>query len=219
MQLYDKLLGLPLFQGLSSSDLQTIVSSVKFGFHRFKHGQVIIDEDQPCKGLFFVLDGEIEMISTPADHSFCVTESPQMPYAVEPERIFGLYQRYARRYIAKSQCHCIFVGKDDVMHLATEFVVFRLNLLNIISTLSQRSSRQTWAHQNTDNEGRVVNFLKHHCVLPFGQKVIRIKMQQLADNINVARLDVSNVLNKLDAEGRIILQRGIITIPKLELLS
>lgn len=218
MQLYDKLLGLPLFQGLSSSDLQNIVSHVKFGFLKYNKGQIVVDEDMPCKGLLFVLDGELEMLSTPADHSFVIAETPHTPIAIEPERIFGLYQRYARRYVAKSQCHCIFVGKDDVMHLATEYVVFRLNLLNIISTLSQRSFRQLWSHQNTDDESRVVNFFKHHCALPSGQKVIRIKMQQLADCINVARLDVSNVLNKLDSEGKIILQRGIITIPKLELL-
>ena len=219
MQLYDKLLGIPLFQGLSSSDLQSIVSSVKFGFYRHKRGQTIIEESQPCQGLVFVLDGDVDMITVSADHSFSVTEVPLLPHAIEPERVFGLNQHYARSYVARSQCHCLAIGKDDVMRLATDYVVFRINLLNTISTLSQRLSRQIWACHGSDNRSRVVRFLKEHCVIPSGRKVLHIKMQQLADEINIARLDVSNVLNALDAEGKIILQRGIITIPKLENLS
>lgn len=216
MQLYDKLLGLPLFQGLSSGDLQDIVTKVKFGFYKYNRGAVLADEGSPCGGLIFVLDGEVEMKSTSADYSFSFTEYPKVPFVIEPERIFGLHQHYARRYVALSQCHCLYVQKDDVMLLTTDFMVFRLNLLNIISTNSQRLSRMLWRHVAEGTEERVINFIRTHCAIPSGKKVIHIKMQKLADEINDSRLDVSVCLNRLDDEAKIILQRGIVTVPRLE---
>lgn len=218
MQIYDKLLGLPLFQGLSSSDLQDIVAQVKFGFMRYGRNQVFVTEQQPCRSLLFVLDGDVEMLSTSADHSYTVAERLPTPSIIEPERIFGLKQHYTRRYTALSQCHLISVGKDDIMLLSSQYVVFRMNMMNILSTLSQRYQRILWQHHPESVEERIRFFIRRHCVLPSGRKVIRIKMQELADEINDSRLDVSTALNKMSEDGVIQLQRGIITVPRLEML-
>ena len=216
MQLYDKLLGLPLFQGMSSSDLQDIVTRVKFGFLRYNKNQVIISREQPCKGLMFLLDGIVDMQTIADDGSYTVTEQLNMPTIIEPERIFGLHQRYTRQYKARTQCHLISVRKDDVMLLSSEFMVFRLNLLNIISTQSQRFSQQLWQKHPSTTEERIILFLRQHCNNNMGSKIFHIKMQQLADEINESRLDVSIALNALDAKQKIRLQRGIITIPEIE---
>lgn len=218
MQIYDKLLGLPLFQGMSSSDLQDIVTRVKFGFHKYARNTVIADEGDRCEGIIFLLSGDVEMISVSADHALRITEFPVLPFALEPDRVFGLQQYYCRKYIAKTQCNALFVRKADIILLATEFMVFRLNLLNILSTSSQRYYRQIWKHTPTSTETRLIELFRSHSALPSGTKIIHTKMVQLANEINEARLDVSIALNKLHSENKIILQRGIITIPKLELL-
>lgn len=218
MQLYDKLLGLPLFQGMSSSDLQGVVANARIGFLKYGRNQVVISEGQACQRLLFLLDGEMEMTATSADHSFSVTEQLPTPSLIEPERVFGLTQHYSRTYTTRSQCHLLSIGKDDVIRLTSEYMVFRLNLMNILSTQSQRLQRFAWQHHSVNVESRVVRFLRQHCALASGRKVFHITMQQLADETNDARLDVSTVLNKMNDEGKIILQRGIITIPKMEVL-
>lgn len=218
MQIYDKLLGLPLFQGMSSSDLQDVVTRVKFGFNKYSRNTVVVDEGDPCTGILFLLDGDVEMTTTSADHSFSITEFPVLPHAIEPERVFGLQQRYSQKYITKTQCNAMIVGKDDIVSLASEFMVFRLNLLNILSTNSQRLSRQIWKHTPAHTESRIVEFLRAHSSIPSGKKIVHTKMQQLAYELNESRIDVSVALNKLHDEGKIVLQRGIITVPKLEIL-
>lgn len=216
MQIYDKLLGLPLFQGMSSSDLQEVVTHVKFGFHRYSKNHVIADDNAACSSMIFVIDGSVDVITSSNDHSYNVTEHLRVPGLIQPERIFGLMQRYTSKYVARTQVHCITIQKDDVLLLMDAFVVFRLNFLNILSTIIQRQSRQTWMRRPDETRGRVVRFLTMHCLYPAGEKVFRIKMRQLAEEINESRQDVSDVLNALDAEGLIVLQRGMITIPKLE---
>lgn len=218
MQLYDKLLGLPLFQGMSSSDLQGVVSTAKIGFMKYKRNEVVVDAMEPCRRLLFLMDGDMEMKMTSADHSFSVTEQLPAPSLIEPERLFGLTQHYSRCYTTRSLCHLISIGKDDVIRLSSEYMVFRLNLMNILSTQVQRQQRYVWQQTPDSVRGRVVRFLRQHCALPSGKKVFNIKMQQLANETNDARLEVSQVLNEMDAEGSIRLQRGIITINKLETL-
>ncbi len=218
MQLYDKLLGLPLFQGMSSSDLQGVVSNVKIGFLKYKRNDTIVEAGQQCRSLLFLLDGDVDVVSSSADHSYRVTESLPAPSLIEPERLFGLTQHYFRTYKTRSLCHLLSIGKDDVIKLSTEYMVFRLNMLNILSTQSQRQQRFLWQHYGDSTRSRIIKFLRQHCSLPSGQKVFHIKMQSLADEINDSRLDVSIALNSMHEEQLIVLQRGIITVPKMELL-
>lgn len=214
MQLYDKLLGLPLFQGMSSSDLQDVVGNYRIGFLKYKRGETIIEAGDQCRRLLFLLDGDMDMTATSANHSFSVTEQLPAPSIIEPERLFGMNQYYSRTYVTRSQCHLLSISKEDVISMSSQYMVFRLNVMNILSTQSQRQQRFIWQHHSDTVEGRVVRFLRQHCALPSGRKVFHIKMQHLANEINDSRLEVSEVLNRMNDDGRIILQRGIITIPK-----
>lgn len=216
MQLYDKLLGLPLFLGMSSNDLQEVVTRVRFGFNKYPKNKIVVSEDQPCDMLYLLVNGGLNVITESTDHSFSVTEQVEAPYIFQPERIFGLIQRHSHRYVTRNQCHLITIMKDDVMHLSEEFLVFRMNLLNIISADGHRMYRQMWMPAPRTTRDRVIRFLKSHCHIPTGKKVFHIKMTTLANEINEPRLEVSNILNELNAEGKIILQRSIITIPLLE---
>lgn len=219
MQLYDTLLGLPLFQGMSSSELEEVVTRIKMGFLKYKRNQTIIQDGDRCQRLLFLLDGEMDVVTTSANHSYHVIEQIAGPSLIEPERVFGLTQHYAHTYTTRSLCHLLAIGKDDVIQLTNEYMIFRINLMNILSTQSQRQQRMLWQHRPQTVRGRVVQFLRQHCTMPSGRKVFRIKMQQLADEINDQRIEVSEVLNALDDEKMIELQRGIITIPNLIALA
>lgn len=213
MQFYDKIIGLPLFQGMSSSDLQDVIATTKIGFVKHNRNQTIVAEGMPCKNLLFLIDGEAEIRSTFLGGAFSVTETISAPYVLEPERLFGLTQRYASSYTSRTQCNLLSINKEAVLKLFTTHMVFRLNYLNMLSTYSQRCKEalcHSTAHEVTEQQ--IMCFLRNHCSTAGGKKVFHIKMQQLADELHIQRLEVSNALNRLNDEGTIILQRGIITI-------
>ena len=216
LTIYARLIGLPLFQGMSSSDLQDIVSRVRFGFRRYSKNTTIVSGSDKCDGLLFLLDGETDMISVSADHSYRVTEDLAAPGIIEPERVFGLQQHYMRTYRTRTICHLLHIGKDDVILLSSEFMVFRLNLLNIISTQSQRHQKELWRHHPENALERIQRFLSLHTATQTGKKTFHIKMRQLAAETGLTRNEVSAALNALQSAGKIILQRGIITISKME---
>ena len=59
-------------------------------------------------------------------------------------------------------------------------------------------------------------FFDDRCLRPAGRKTIKIKMTQLALELNDSRRDVSKALNHLKQKGILTLRRNFIVIEKIE---
>ena len=57
--IYEKLLELPLFQGHSREDLTSMLTKIKVDFRHFKAGHEIVAQHDPCREIFFLMDGEV----------------------------------------------------------------------------------------------------------------------------------------------------------------
>ena len=70
MTLYDKLLNLPLLQGLSYDDLSDVVAHSKFNFIKRGRDETIVAEGAPASHLIFVLRGSVMVSHRAADGSY-----------------------------------------------------------------------------------------------------------------------------------------------------
>lgn len=215
LQIYDILKPLPLFQGLGSSEIQDIVAHIRFGFSQYKKGQLIIRREENCRGLVYLINGEMDIITYGEDNSYKLCEHVTAPYIIEPERVFGLRQRFTLTCTASSPCSILTVRKEEVMRLSTDYLVFRMNILNILSTIGQRRYELLMPAINNKPRQRIAAFLNAVSHTTTWPKVLRIKMTTLADYLSLSRLDISLELNNLDNEGIIRLQRGIITFHRM----
>lgn len=216
--IFDKLLELPLFQGMSKNDIATIVGQRKFGFHKVAEGKIVVKDGDPCHSLRFLLDGELFVTTEADDHGYLLTEELYAPNILQPEHIFGLSQRYSRTFTTKTQCSILSIEKGEVVKLSEESEIFRINFLNILSTQSQKQQRNPWHIQPKELDKRISRFIDTHCIRPVGYKTLKIKMERLAHEMNDSRLDVSRALNRMEREKLIVLHRGMIEIPAFELL-
>ena len=216
LQIYDQLLKFALFQGLRRDNLAQVAGQTKFGFLKVAAGQVVVSEDDACTKLYFMLSGLLRADTRSDDRSYSVVELLQAPFILQPEAIFGYNQRYTHTFSAQADCGFITIGKDEVMRLSEEFLVFRLNLLNLYATQSQKLLRQPWRHRPDTLADRIVRFLSQRCVYPAGPKTFYILMTQLADELGDSRLDISRALNQLQSDGLLHLHRGRIEVPHME---
>ena len=218
MQIFEKLLMLPLFQGMSSTDLTSVAGKTKFAFHRVAKGKKVVSEGDQCQNLFFLLEGSLQVTSWADDNSYSMVEEMTAPDVIQPERIFGLTQRYTKTFTALTECRLIGISKAEVLRLSEEHMIFQLNLLNIISTQSQRITHQPWRVRPQGIRNKIIRFVETHSMRPAGEKTLYIKMGTLATLIAESRLNVSKELNAMHQEGLINITRGIIHIPALEKL-
>lgn len=218
-RIYNNLLALPLFLGMSRKDLQQAAGQTRFDFRKIAQGETIVTEGEPCTHLYFLLDGDIMVKTYSTDRSYCIEEEIHAPETFQSERIFGLHPHFTHTYIALHDCSLLCLGKQDVMKLATRFDIFRINLLNLVSTQSQKHNIRTRQSPPKTLEERIVRFIESNCVSPSGEKTIHIKMTRIAEEVNDSRLDVSKALNHLQNQGLIQLFREQIYIPALEKLT
>ena len=219
MKLYDSLQSSPLFQGLTSDNLLQIIGQTKFTFRKIAAGDIIKKEGEQCNRLALVVNGQAKSIAYADDHGYSIEENVAAPYTLQPECMFGLQLHYTRTFIATTTCDIVEIDKDDLMRISDEFIIFRMNLINFISALSQKTERKLWHPIPADTRGRIVYFIKQHCSSPTGPKTMRIKMTRLAQETGTGRRAVSEALNAMQDEKLLTFSRGIIEIPHIEALT
>ena len=74
--MYDKLLLLPLFQGLCKEDFTSILEKVRLHFQKYTAGSRIVKQGDYCNNIIFILQGEIRAESV--DHTYHYT-IPSVP--------------------------------------------------------------------------------------------------------------------------------------------
>lgn len=219
IELYSKLTALPLFMGMSQGELEQVTARIDFDIQRATRGETIISEGQKSGQLFLLASGEAEMTIASDDRSYTVTEWVKAPALVQPERSFGLTQRYTCSLKATQPCSIILLNKAETLRLTDVSLVFRLNLLNLLSTSMQKANHNVWRSTPQSLEERICRFFIAHCTHPGGRKLFRIKMTRLAAELNDNRQYISQALNRLQDLHLISLSRGKIEIPSIEHLN
>ena len=219
LNLYDKLREIPLFQGLTSDNLMQIIGQTKFSFKKFGKNDIIKKEGEKCDNVAILLSGDVKTIAYADDHGYSIEENVAAPYTLQPECMFGLQLHYTRTFIATTTCDIVEIDKDDLMRISDEFIIFRMNLVNYISALSQKTTRKLWHPIPADAHDRIVHFIKTHCSSPTGPKTMRIKMTRLAQETGLGRRAVSEILNTMQDENLLTFSRGIIEINHIEALT
>lgn len=218
MKFTEQLLELPLMQGMSRTDLDEVVAQTKFGFLKIAQGEDVIVEGSVCTHLHLLVSGRLRVESHADDRSYCIIEEMAAPNILQPECIFGMTQRYTKTFRAVTECRFIRLEKSEVMRLSTTYEIFRINLLNIICTQSQRALRIPWRVPAQGIRNKVARFVELHSIRPAGRKEVVVRMEDLARMIGESRLNLSRELNRLHEEGFIELTRGRFVVHALEKL-
>ena len=218
LQIYDRLLQFPLFQGMSRDDLEIVAGHTRFGFQKVTAGRQIIHAGDPCTHLYFLINGTLKIETFSDDSRYSVIEQMSSPYILQQESIFGYYQRYTHNFYALTDANFLTLDKEEVVRLSEDFLVFRLNLMNHLATQSQKLIQMQWRRSPLSLRERIVRFFFQHTLYPAGPKTVHILMERLAEEVNDSRLNVSRALNRMQETGVIELHRGRIEIPQLERL-
>lgn len=216
--MFDTLLQLPLFQGLAQEDFTNILGKVKLNFTKHKAGEVIVKANEVCNKLIFVLKGEILSSTTSADASYSFSEYFQAPFLIEPQSLFGMNTSYVATYTTQTEANTVSINKAFVMNELFKYDIFRLNYMNIVSNRAQNLNNRIWIKTADSLEKQIGNFILTHIDRPIGRKILKIKMEELAQIVNDTRMGVSKALNSMQEKGVIELHRGEILIPDAEKL-
>ena len=216
LPMYDTLLSLPLFQGMSQADFNSLLQKIRLDFVRYDEGSVIISAGDRCKSFAFLINGTVESSRDGMDGNLTFMEQIDAPCLIEPYSMFGRAGSYQRTYTAASPCSFLMVDKQYIYTELGKYNICRMNLLNILSGRVQQLDSHVWTLQGANLRGRMIRFIRSLSDIQTGTKKLCIKMNDLATLMDATRLNVSRELNALEAQGLISLRRKEILIPALE---
>ena len=214
----DTLATLPLFQGIGKSELAEFSSSIPHQVVSFDRGMKIAEQDSPCRKLIVTVRGTIQMSTVSDNNRFAFHERLQSPVVIQPEVLYGISPHFTHTYTAQTATCALVIPKEGVNLLFYHFEVFRLNMANLLSTYIYRQNRWLWHDLAGDTERRIINFIHAHSIYPAGEKIMEISMEDLGQQINETRTNISQALNALQKAGLVLLRRKRIVIPALEKL-
>ena len=215
LTMYDKLLQLPLFRGMSKFDFTDILEKVKIHFNKYEPGSCLVRQDTPCNQLIFVLDGEVQIESKDRAHQYTIWETFKSPNVIEPYSLFGMRPYFTASYTAVTEVNTLNIDKSYILNELCRYEVFNLNYMNMLSNRSQVIYNKLWNSHIGKTRDKIINFLLLRCMTPYGAKKLSIRMEDLARLIDDTRINVSNVLNDLQNRGLIQLGRRTFSIPEL----
>lgn len=185
-------------------------------FTKHKPGELLLQKGSSCHELVFILKGEVASSTLSADASYSFTEYFPAPYLIEPYSMFGMNTSYASTHRANTEVHTVSISKAFVMKELFSYEIFRLNYMNMVSNRAQMLHNRLWKVAGNDLEARISHFILSHVERPSGKKVLKIKMEDLAQIVNETRAGISKALNNMQDRGLIELHRGEIVIPDAE---
>lgn len=137
--MFDLLMELPLFRGVSRETMKKTVGMAKFHFLKYPAGTLVVKEHTPCTHISFVISGAVRLTTTNRNGRICVSQTLKAPDVIAPDFLFGRATYYPCKVEAVEATGILQIAKADYLKILNSDPVFMFNYLNIISMNAQKS--------------------------------------------------------------------------------
>lgn len=138
-QMYQLLMGLPLFSGVTYAKMLEIIGNTKFHFLKYLEGETFVKEGDPCSHLKFIISGKVRSSIANSDGRFTVSQTLEAPDVIAPEYIFGRSTVYPCTVTAIEPTGVLQISKADYMKILNSDSIFLINFLNLLSMNAQKA--------------------------------------------------------------------------------
>jgi len=200
---YGKLSDSPLFKGLTSREIETILSAVPHRIKKFYANSVISQCGETVNSLMVVISGVVkgEMVDY-AGRVIKIEDIPA-PGALASAFMFGSRNRFPVNVIATSDGEMLLIEKTEFLKLLMNNNAILVNFLDMISNRSQFLSEKIKFLNFKTIKGK----LAYYILQKAGKDKLSVKLgltqNDLADFFGVTRPSVSRALGELEEEGYI----------------
>lgn len=137
--MYETLMGLPMFNGVSYNRISEIVGSTKLSFLKYLPDETFIQLHEPCSYLKFLITGSVRITVPSPDGRFTVSSTLTAPAVIMPDYLFGRSTLYPCKAVAIDTISIMQISKSDFTRILATDEIFLFNFLNIISSNAQKS--------------------------------------------------------------------------------
>lgn len=137
--MFEQLMQLPLFQGLSSEAISQLVEKYPFHFLKFHAGERIVEAGEDNTHARFVVSGSARLRTEFSHLQVELSHTLEAPHVLGAEWLFGINTAYPYSVTAASPtCGILQITKSDYISMLQADKVLLFNILNHLSLGGQR---------------------------------------------------------------------------------
>lgn len=136
--MFDILMKLPLFSGISLQQISDFVAKTPLKFSSFSPGQSIMKKGERCDSVVALVSGEVRIEKQIYLSSINIKMNMSAPGMLNIHNLFGLTTEYDADYIADSQCGIMEFDKSLFLNLLSQNHICLLNILNMLSSKTHK---------------------------------------------------------------------------------
>ena len=198
--MYQQLMQLPLFQGVSTEKITASVEKLPFHFLKFRNGEQIFAAGDQCSHIRFIVSGRVRL-ETPCDHlRVSLLQTLETPHVLAAEYLFGRETTYPYAAFADGPCGILQLRKSDYIKMLAFDKVFLFNILNYLSSGSQRNTASILAIKDGSVVERLAMIVDALTVTGATDVAVRFKQKDLCVLLGTQRTTLIASLDKLADE-------------------
>ena len=201
--MYENLMGLPLFNGVSYNRISEIVGNTKLAFMKNLPGETIVQAGAPCTNLMFVIGGRVRLTIRNNSDRFSLGQTLEAPTVVSPDFLFGRNTLFPATVSAIDTVSIMQIEKNDFISIIRSDEVCLYNYLNFISTNAQKAVDGVLALTTGSLEERIAFWIIALSQRDAKEIVLSCRQRDLYTLFGVQRSSFMSTLDSMKERGLI----------------
>lgn len=201
--MYEILMELPLFKGVSFQRLSELIERTKFHFLKYLPGETIVNAGERCTHIKFVISGAARTSIVNSTSRFKISQTLAAPNVIAPDFLFGLDTVYPCSAVALEPTGILQITKSDYTSILNSDPVFLFNFLNTLSMNAQKSINGVLALTTGSLEQRIAFWIIALTQRTATDIVLSCRQRDLYTLFSVQRSSFVNTLESLKQRGLI----------------
>ncbi len=199
--MFDILMELPLFRGVSRERIAETVGMAKFHFLKYMPGEKIVEPGTKCTHIKYIISGVARSSIVNHGGRFKVSQTLKAPDVIAPDYLFGRATVYPCEVKAIESTGILQIAKDDFMKILKSDEVFMFNYLNILSFNAQKSVSGILALTGGSIDERIAFWILA-LTQPSGQDIcLECRHRDIYSLFGVPRSSFISTLDEMKAKG------------------
>lgn len=199
--MYELLMGLPLFQGVSHARISELIEKIKFHFLKYLENEQLIEKGDSCKQLKFLISGSVKLELTNNNKRIRIFETLSAPNVLGAEYLFGRSTVYPYNVSASPSAGIMQIEKADYLKILKTDTVFLFNMLNYLSRNSQTPMEAVISLTSGSIAERFAFWIISLTHKDATDIVINCKQKDMYTMLGVQRSSFINTLTELQSDG------------------
>ena len=198
--MYQQLMQLPLFQGVSTEKITALVEKLPFHFLKYRNGDSIVAAGDVCTHIKFIVSGRVR-VEMPCSHlRVSLSQTLSTPHVLAAEYLFGRVTNYPFTAVADGSCGILQLLKSDYIKMINSDKVFLFNILNYLSSGSQRGVDSALSIKDGSVAERLATLMDMLTVSGAYDIILRFKQKDLCTLLSTQRTTLVTSLDKLSEQ-------------------